>query len=133
LTTELSVVVTVESRAFGVRSADRVDGARGAVAHHVASEPPAHTATVSARSLAVTLGLDKNTVARALRRLRNRGIVGPAQRRTNGGTFDVGSYWIALPAGITVLDTAPRARRSDTRAHATLRVRAAVAGNRVLT
>jgi hypothetical protein len=53
--------------------------------------------TSTTRSLAGNLGLAKDTVARALLRLRRAGIVTAAQHRTADGTFTTGSYVIAVP------------------------------------
>ena len=47
---------------------------------------------VSIRSLAVELGLAKNTVHRALRRLRERGLIDAREARTAAGTFWCGHY-----------------------------------------
>ncbi len=62
-------------------------------------------AQVSVRALAASLGLSKDTVGRAIRRLRYAGLVTVAQQRTDGGVFDAGIYRIAVPDCITV--TAP--------------------------
>jgi DNA-binding transcriptional ArsR family regulator len=47
---------------------------------------------VSIRVLAVELGLAKNTVHRAVRRLRQHGLIDARQPRTSAGTFDRGRY-----------------------------------------
>ena len=54
-------------------------------------------AQVSARSLASSLGLAKDTVARAVRRLRDLGIITAAQARSESGVFEAGSYRLAVP------------------------------------
>jgi DNA-binding transcriptional ArsR family regulator len=60
-------------------------------------------AVTSTRALAVDLGLSKDTVARALVKLRRAGIVTGLQRRSKSGTFTIGSYLIDVPDCI-VLD-----------------------------
>ena len=57
---------------------------------------------VSVRALAGSLGLAKDTVGRAIRRLRDTGLVTVAQQRTGSGIFDTGTYLIAVPDCITV-------------------------------
>ena len=64
-------------------------------------------ATASVRSIAAALGASKDTVARALVRLREAGIVTAAQPRASSGTFTAGSYLIAVPACLTLSDLAP--------------------------
>ena len=59
-------------------------------------------AQVSVRALAASLGLAKDTVGRAIRRLRYAGLVTVAQQRTDAGIFDTGTYLIAVPDCITV-------------------------------
>ena len=59
-------------------------------------------ARVSVRALAASLGLAKDTVARAIRRLRDAGLVTVAQQRTVAGIFDTGTYRIAVPDCITL-------------------------------
>ena len=54
-------------------------------------------AQVSVRALAASLGLAKDTVGRAIRRLRYAGLVTVAQQRTVAGIFDTGTYVIAVP------------------------------------
>jgi DNA-binding transcriptional MocR family regulator len=56
-------------------------------------------AQVSIRSLASSLGLAKDTVARAVRRLSDLGVVAAVQARSDSGVFDAGSYRLAVPAG----------------------------------
>jgi hypothetical protein len=65
--------------------------------------------------LAASLGLAKDTVGRAIRRLRAADLVTIAQQRTDAGIFDTGTYLIAVPDYITVNATTqstrpPRAR-----------------------
>ena len=55
------------------------------------------TAQVSIRVLASSLGLAKDTVARAVRRLREIELIDADQPRTNLGSFDAGSYCLAVP------------------------------------
>lgn len=64
-------------------------------------------AATSVRSLAAELGVSKDTVARALARLCEAGIVTAAQPRASSGTFTAGSYLIAVPACLTLSDLAP--------------------------
>jgi hypothetical protein len=61
-------------------------------------------ACVSVRSLAVELGMSKDTVARALARLRLMGTVALEQPRSATGTFAAGSYVITVPDGIAFDD-----------------------------
>ena len=67
------------------------------------------TARVSIRALAEALGLAKDTVARAVRRLRDAGLVTVAQRRTNAGVFDTGTYLIARSDSVTLVASVPTA------------------------
>jgi hypothetical protein len=62
-------------------------------------------APVSVRALAVSAGLAKDTVARALGRLRAAGLVVPVQGRTAAGTFMAGRYRLAVPAHLTLTAT----------------------------
>ena len=55
------------------------------------------TSQVSIRALASPLGLAKDTVARAVRRLRKIGLIDADQRRTTVGSFDTGSYRLPVP------------------------------------
>lgn len=58
-------------------------------------------ATVSVRILAERTGLSKDTVARAVARLRRDGLVTPRQARS-AGLFTAGVYELTIPNGITV-------------------------------
>ena len=59
-------------------------------------------ASVSVRALAASLGLSKDTVARALVRLRRAGLVTAQQTRTTSGLFATGSYRLMIPESISV-------------------------------
>jgi DNA-binding transcriptional ArsR family regulator len=61
-------------------------------------------ASVSVRSLAAQLGLAKDTVARALIRLRRAGFVDASQSRTATGVYATGIYALTIPTSITVDD-----------------------------
>ena len=54
-------------------------------------------AQVSIRALASSLGLAKDTVARAVGRLRDLGVIEAAQARSSSGVFEAGSYRIVVP------------------------------------
>src|SRR4051794_15353129 len=58
-------------------------------------------ASVSVRGLAARTGLSKDTVARAMARLRRAGLVTLHQART-AGLFAAGVYELTIPNGITV-------------------------------
>ncbi len=58
-------------------------------------------ATTSVRALAARTGLAKDTVARALSRLRRAGLITAQQSRT-AGVFAAGSYLLVVPTGITL-------------------------------
>src|SRR6478752_9366098 len=62
-------------------------------------------ASVSVRVLAERTGLSKDTVARAVARLRRAGLVTLRQTRT-AGVFAAGVYELTIPNGITVNSTA---------------------------
>jgi hypothetical protein len=75
----------------------------------------------SIRDVAAEAGLAKDTVARAIRALREVGLISHAQCRTGAGTFDPGSYAISLPNDVVttsaVITAASRvASRSTPRA-----------------
>lgn len=76
-------------------------------------------ASVSVRSLAARLGLAKDTVARALIRLRRVGLVSNCQSRSAAGTFSTGIYQLTIPSSITFEDhspiTSPTTRRPSSR------------------
>jgi DNA-binding transcriptional MocR family regulator len=55
-------------------------------------------AQVSIRSLASSLGLAKDTVTRAVGRLRDLGVIDASQARAGSGVFEAGSYRLAVPA-----------------------------------
>jgi DNA-binding transcriptional ArsR family regulator len=69
-------------------------------------------AQVSVRSMAAALGVAKDTVARALNRLRDAGLVTPAQPKSERGLFEAGSYVIDVPEGLTLssMELGPQAR-----------------------
>ena len=76
--------------------------------------PTGQRASVSVRSLAGRLGLAKDTVARALKRLRRAGLVTPVQSRTSAGVFAAGSYLLTIPDSITI-EAVPHPTRASTR------------------
>lgn len=55
-------------------------------------------AQVSIRTLAASLGVAKDTAARAVRRLRRVGLVTPIQSRSSTGVFTVGTYRLTVPS-----------------------------------
>lgn len=55
-------------------------------------------AQVSIRALTSSLGLAKDTVTRAVGRLRDLGVIEAAQARSRSGVFDAGSYRLVVPA-----------------------------------
>ena len=63
--------------------------------------------TATVRSLAADLGLSKDTVARALVRLRTAGIIAARQDRRPAGTFATGLYRISIPGAIELLQPEP--------------------------
>ena len=67
-------------------------------------------ASMSVRSLAARLGLAKDTVGRALTRLRRAGLVTPIQSRTSAGVFAAGSYVLTIPDSITIRASHANAR-----------------------
>ena len=72
-------------------------------------------ADVSVRQLASTLGLARDTVARALLVLRRAAIVVPEQTRTGGGAFAAGRYAIHVAADVLALAAEPLPARSPAR------------------
>jgi hypothetical protein len=60
-------------------------------------------ARVSVRRLASSLGIAKDTAARAVRRLRAAGLLAVSQPRTDRGAFDAGNYVIKIPDCITFI------------------------------
>ena len=76
----------------------------------LASEPAGDGLTLtrscalSVRELARRLGLDKDTVARAVQRLVDAGHVARAQTQTAAGAFARTTYRIDLPVGLHILD-----------------------------
>lgn len=70
-------------------------------------------AEVSIRSLAASLDLAKDTVARAVRRLRDLGVIAAEQPRSDRGVFQAGSYRLDVPPVCLAVQsptTTPRAR-----------------------
>ncbi len=61
-------------------------------------------ASVSIRALAGRLGLAKDTVARAIARLRRAGLVTGHQSRTDSGVYATGSYTLTIPSSIAIDD-----------------------------
>jgi DNA-binding transcriptional ArsR family regulator len=76
-------------------------------------------AHVSVRSMAAALGVAKDTVARALSRLRDAGLVTPAQSKSERGLFEAGSYVIDVPEGVTlsVTELGPQVRTRKAAPH----------------
>lgn len=64
------------------------------------------SASVSVRSMAASSGLAKDTVARALIRLRAAGLVAVTQSRSTGGVFGASNYELKIPSGIILDDCA---------------------------
>ena len=72
-------------------------------------------AQVSIRTLAASVGIAKDTAARAVRRLRRVGLIAAVQSRTSTGAFDVGTYRLSVPsAAISAVSSSlpPAARPS---------------------
>ena len=67
-------------------------------------------ARASVRSLARSLGVAKDTAARAIRRLRVAGVVIGAQQRTASGVFDTGVYVITVPSEVLTVKTTTTAK-----------------------
>jgi DNA-binding transcriptional MocR family regulator len=71
----------------------------------------------SIRDLAVELGLAKDTVARAVRVLREVGLLSHTQGRGNAGVFEPGRYVISLPNDVfTSCAVIPPSERAKTSA-----------------
>jgi hypothetical protein len=64
-------------------------------------------ASVSVRSLAGSLGLAKDTVARSLGRIRATGLVSGEQTRADTGVFAAGSYRIVVPDSVRMVMSSP--------------------------
>ena len=63
--------------------------------------PSSHCrSSTTVRSLAAAIGMSKDTVARAVKRLTAAGIVVAEQTRTPAGAFGRGTYRIVVPTGI---------------------------------
>lgn len=73
-------------------------------------------ASVSVRVLAGRLGLAKDTVARALGRLRRAGLVTATQTRTASGVFTTGTYRVSVPVSIAFDDCSLPASPASARA-----------------
>jgi uncharacterized protein (DUF2252 family) len=65
-------------------------------------------AKVSIRSLASSLGLAKDTVARAVRRLSDLGVIEAVQVRASSGVFEAGSYRLTVPASFVSVACPPQ-------------------------
>ncbi len=63
-------------------------------------------AEVSIRSLAASLGVSKDTITRAVRRLRDLGVVEAEQARSESGSFRAGSYRLSVPVACLALEPA---------------------------
>ena len=83
-----------------------------AVVAHSDSASGTDLAAVSARSLAVELGLVKNTIARGLAALVDAGLLDGVQAHAASGTFGRGSYRLSVPAdALAVVSTSGLAHR----------------------
>jgi DNA-binding transcriptional regulator YhcF (GntR family) len=82
--------------------------------HAVDGEFVAH---VSVRALATELGVAKDTAARAVGLLRDRGVVTVCQARGRGGRFGVGPYVIAAEVRALMTAEATKSLATGTRAH----------------
>jgi DNA-binding transcriptional MocR family regulator len=71
------------------------------------------TVAISARKLAVELGVSKNTAARALATLTDAGLISPRQARALTGTFDTGSYELTVNADVIRVDALITAARHE--------------------
>lgn len=74
---------------------------------------------VTVRDLAERLGLDKDTVARAVRRLVDDGLIARKQARTVDGTFTRTTYRVEVPDGLRIVLTGPTAPAPPPRRTAT--------------
>ncbi|MGH9281614.1 MAG: hypothetical protein ACRD0S_01620 [Acidimicrobiales bacterium] len=61
-------------------------------------------AVTSARTMAATVSLDKDTVARALRRLQNEGVVSRVEQSNGAGCFGPGAYRLVSVPGLEHVD-----------------------------
>lgn len=109
--------MTAEPRSFAVRGAEaavlrrRLGPTAWAVLEQLIARSHGFTgtcvATATVRSLAVELGVSKDTAARAVGRLRATGLVAVEQARESTGTFATGSYRIDVPSCFVLDDNAP--------------------------
>jgi DNA-binding transcriptional MocR family regulator len=82
--------------------------------HDDSGDGDGRLAAVSVRSLAGTLGVAKDTVHRAVTRLRDLGVIEPHQARTASGSFSAGGYRLDVPAAcLSILDDSPSAPASS--------------------
>jgi DNA-binding transcriptional ArsR family regulator len=109
MSTERRVVLTTES----VELRRRLDPTAWVVLEQLLFESTGSgdvcEASVSVRSLATQLGLSKDTVARALSRLRRAGLVDGFQSRSVTGVYATGRYALTIPTSIMVDDRTPPA------------------------
>ena len=80
----------------------------------------AELAPVTIRNLAFELGLAKNTVHRAIQRLRAAGLIEPRQARTDAGTFAAGQYEL-IAEGPTTASDVEHSMPTDTTSNVRLR------------
>jgi DNA-binding transcriptional ArsR family regulator len=79
------------------------------------AEVDGRVARVSIRTLAASLGLAKDTVARAVRRLRDAGLLDAVQERASTGIFETGTYRVTIDAAcLTITDTVTIRRTATT-------------------
>lgn len=71
-------------------------------------------AVASVRSIAATVGIAKDTAARALARLRRLGLIEHTQDRATTGVFAAATYRITIPTGTVAVEQTPT-RTSATR------------------
>ena len=69
----------------------------------------------SVRTLACSLGLSKDTVARAQVRLRRAGLVSAFQTRTTTGLYATGTYRLTIPESISITTRRSTPRSSSAR------------------